>query len=137
MTTTKPVQTPTTGTVQTGTGTIQTGSTNPISSGNQSPSNVSGTYTINLSDAEPALMLVLQSGDIITLQVEQPLSNKTVLRLNQIISPDGTADGPFDRTTTYTATQSGKYTFRIGANLMASEEPYTGSIAVHVMTVVK
>jgi len=55
-----------------------------------------------------------------------------VIRVRQIITPDGKADGPFESNVQYTATQNGTHNFSIGANLMASEHPYTGSVVIKV-----
>lgn len=118
---------------ETTTGTIQTGTTTPTSTGQETLPDTTGTYTVNLWDEIPELKLLLHSGDKITLQVDQPITHKTVVRVNQIVTPDGTADGPFDSYTTHVATQSGLYTFRIWPSLMASQEPYTGPVAVHVL----
>lgn len=90
-------------------------------------------YTVNLSDSDPSISFPLSTGEVITLHVQSP-SPKTVLRVSQIISPDGSADGPFSPETTFTAPGQGTYKFIIGANLMASEEPYTGSVVVTVTT---
>ena len=69
--------------------------------------------------------------DKIRLLISQP-PVKAIVRVNQIISPDGSADGPFSSDTEYTAKQSGTYNFIIGVNQMASQDIYTGSITVNV-----
>ncbi|MEI7477366.1 MAG: hypothetical protein WCJ81_02310 [bacterium] len=73
----------------------------------------------------------LNIGDTITLTVQSP-SSKTSVRVSQIISPDGKADGPFSQNTVFKAPSQGMYNFIIKPNLMASEEPYTGEVKVYV-----
>lgn len=53
------------------------------------------------------------------------------LRINQIILPDGSADGPFSSEMKYTKKQSGTYKIVFGKNLMA-EGKLTGNISVTV-----
>ena len=53
------------------------------------------------------------------------------LRINQIILPDGSADGPFSREMKYTKKQSGTYKIVFGKNLMA-EGKLAGNISVTV-----
>ena len=53
------------------------------------------------------------------------------LRINQIILPDGSADGPFSREMKYAKKQSGTYKIVFGKNLMA-EGKLTGNISVTV-----
>lgn len=59
-------------------------------------------------------------------------SGKGNIRFNQIIAPDGTADGPFGKKIEYTATQTGIYKLIIAANLMA-EDPYNGEFTLKVL----
>jgi hypothetical protein len=88
-------------------------------------------YTINLSDPQSSLPFDLNTGETITLLVQSP-TPKTVVRVSQIIFPDGTMDGPFSSDTSFTATQKGKHVFIIRPNMMASEEVYTGNVTVKV-----
>ena len=53
------------------------------------------------------------------------------LRINQIILPDGSADGPFSREMKYAKKQSGTYKIVFGKNLMA-EGKLKGNISVTV-----
>ena len=52
-------------------------------------------------------------------------------KINQIILPDGSADGPFSREMKYTKKQSGTYKIVFGKNLMA-EGKLKGNISVTV-----
>ena len=53
------------------------------------------------------------------------------IRINQIIAPDGTADGPFGKTYTDTLSLSGTYLLIIGSSLM-QEQPYEGAYNVTI-----
>src|SRR5690606_895735 len=64
----------------------------------------------------------------ITLTVPKDSGN---IRINQIIAPDNTADGPFGRTYNDTLHLSGTYHIIIGSSLM-QEFPYAGPYEVTV-----
>lgn len=59
-------------------------------------------------------------------------TNKTNIRFNQIIMPDGSADGPFVRTIKYDIKKTGNYKLIIASNLMA-ENPYTGEFELSLV----
>lgn len=90
-----------------------------------------GTKDVNITlpisgNAVASMMIGLLSGDTLHIQVIQDLSQTgTVLRLNQIMSPDWKLDGPFSDNYDFSATESGTYMFIIGENLMAAEAKYT------------
>lgn len=48
-----------------------------------------------------------------------PMLNDAVMRINQVILPDGSADGPFARSLKYEIKKPGIYTLIISNNLMA------------------
>ena len=88
-------------------------------------------YILQLWGNTPKLSFSLNRWDKIRLLISQP-PVKAIVRVNQIISPDGSADGPFSSDTEFTAKQSGTYNFTIGVNQMASQDIYTGSVTVNV-----
>ena len=88
-------------------------------------------YVLQLWSNTPKLSFSLNTWDKIRLLISQPAA-KVVVRVNQIIAPNGEADGPFSSDTEYTATQSWLYNFTIGINQMASEDIFTGSVTVYV-----
>ena len=53
------------------------------------------------------------------------------LRINQIILPDGSTDGPFSKEMNYTKKKNGTYKIVIGKNLMA-EGKLVGNVSVSV-----
>lgn len=53
------------------------------------------------------------------------------IRFNQIIMPNGAADGPFGRTMEYTLTRKGEYELSIGESLMEGE-PWGGVFTLEV-----
>lgn len=59
-------------------------------------------------------------------------SNKDNIRFNQIFMPDGSADGPFERTIQYDIKKPGNYKLIIATNLMA-EHPYTGEFELSLV----
>lgn len=74
-------------------------------------------------------LLVSKKGKLVAL-ITTP-SGKGNIRFNQLIMPDGSADGPFGKKIEYTATQTGTYKLIIAANLMA-EDPYNGEFTLKV-----
>ncbi len=66
----------------------------------------------------------LQKKGTLTASITTP-SNKDNIRFNQILMPDGSADGPFGKTIDHTIKTEGNYKLIIGADLMA-EDAYTG-----------
>ena len=70
------------------------------------------------------LFLDIADGDSlhIVLVAAEP---DAVIRINQIIFPDKTADGPFGRKLDYKIQQLGAYTLVLGNNLMAEGNPKT------------
>jgi hypothetical protein len=102
-----------------------------VCTGAQQNANPSMNYVVNFSDTESALTFALNSGDTIRLLVQSP-TPKTVIRVGQIINGRGEADGPFTADTTFIAPKQDIYKFTIRANLMASQEPYSGNVVVNV-----
>ena len=99
--------------------------------GNVSTAIPSRNYILQLWGSTPSLSFSLNAWDKIRLLIAQP-PVKAIVRVNQIIAPNGEADGPFSSDTDFTATQSGTYRFTIGINQMASQDIYTGSVTVNV-----
>lgn len=88
-------------------------------------------YILPLDGNTPKLSFSLNTWDRIRLLVAQP-PVKAVVRVNQIIAPNGEPDGPFSSDTEYTAKQAGVYNFTFGVNQMASQDIYTGTVTVNV-----
>ena len=59
-------------------------------------------------------------------------TNKDNIRFNQMIMPDSSANGPFDRTIQYDIKKTGNYKLIIASNLMA-ENPYTGEFELSLV----
>lgn len=53
------------------------------------------------------------------------------LRINQIISPSGKADGPFGRSLSYDIDETGEWNIIVGGSLMQGDD-YTGEFTVKV-----
>lgn len=64
------------------------------------------------------IFLDIADGDSLHDELEAEEAD-AVIRINQIILPDKTADGPFGRTLEYKIRQHGMYTLILGNNLMA------------------
>jgi hypothetical protein len=86
---------------------------------------------------------ILKKSSPITCNISIPLkgklygaittaTNKDNIRFNQIIMPDGSADGPFERTIQYDIKKPGNYKLIIASNLMA-ENPYTGEFELSLV----
>lgn len=63
-----------------------------------------------------------------------PMKNDGNIRFNQILFPDGTADGPFGMEMLLGLKQTGEHTLIIGHSLMA-ENPYNGKFKVELQVV--
>jgi len=69
----------------------------------------------------------INSGDTLRVLI-QPSEKDANIRINQIIYPNGTADGPFDRDKKFRLEQAGLYQLILGNNLMAEGKTKTGFI---------
>ncbi len=65
------------------------------------------------------------------MTLQTPLDTKGNVRIAQIITPDGTGDGPFGKEMTYALTQSGSHQIILSANMMAGD-PWSGEVEVNV-----
>ena len=80
-----------------------------------------GTVSCYFSIAKPGKLTA-------TITVPRPAAN---IRFNQIILPDGKADGPFGRQLEYSLSQRGRYQLKIGRSLMANDG-YMGDFVVRL-----
>ncbi len=84
------------------------------------------------TDENQQFILVIKNFNKPTLSAKiNTVEKDRNLRINQIILPDGSADGPFSREMKYTKKQSGTYKIVFGKNLMA-EVKLKGNISVTV-----
>lgn len=84
------------------------------------------------TDENQQFILVIKNFNKPTLSAKiNTVEKDRNLRINQIILPDGSADGPFSREMKYTKKQSGTYKIVFGKNLMA-EGKLKGNISVTV-----
>ena len=65
------------------------------------------------------------------VSLKTPLDSKGNVRIAQIITPNGTGDGPFGKEMTYTLTQDGTYRLVLSANMMAGD-PWSGEVDVNI-----
>ena len=75
----------------------------------------------------------INSGDTLHVLIE-PSGQDANIRLNQIIYPDGKADGPFDKDQKFAIEKPGPYQLIIGNNLMAegkTNAAFTLHLSVH------
>lgn len=61
----------------------------------------------------------------------RPVTNRGNVRINQLQLPDGTFDGPFGDSASYTLKRDGNISFIIGENLMTGD-PYTGDFILRI-----
>jgi hypothetical protein len=91
-----------------------------------------GTIGEEFTDENQQFILVIKNFNRPTLSAKiNTVEKGRNLRINQIILPDGSADGPFSREMKYTKKQSGTYKIVFGKNLMA-EGKLKGNISVTV-----
>src|SRR5690606_16077010 len=81
-------------------------------------------------DKKDTLSFEAHTNDIVNITLSVPKDSGNI-RINQIIAPDNTADGPFGRTYNDTLHLSGTYHIIIGSSLM-QEFPYAGPYEVTV-----
>jgi len=81
-------------------------------------------------DKKDTLSFKARTNDIVNITLSVPKDSGNI-RINQIIAPDNTADGPFGRTYNDTLHLSGTYRIIIGSSLM-QEYPYAGPYEVKV-----
>lgn len=81
-------------------------------------------------DKKDTLLFEADTNDIVNITLTVPKDSGNI-RINQIIAPDNTADGPFGRTYNDTLHLSGTYHIIIGSSLM-QEFPYAGPYDVTV-----
>jgi hypothetical protein len=63
----------------------------------------------------------VSKGNLLTVLLN-PEDSTANIRINQLFTPDGKADGPFGKSLTRKVTQTGNYTLIIGENLMQGDE---------------
>ncbi|WLD23488.1 hypothetical protein NU10_12355 [Flavobacterium dauae] len=81
-------------------------------------------------DKKDTLLFEADTNDIVNITLTVPKDSGNI-RINQIIAPDNTANGPFGRTYNDTLHLSGTYRIIIGSSLM-QESPYAGPYDVKV-----
>ncbi|MBN9296590.1 MAG: hypothetical protein J0I41_06235 [Filimonas sp.] len=75
--------------------------------------------------------VVVPAGKRMIMGELAPTNAKMNIRFNQVITPAGKADGPFDKKLAYDINKEGTYTILIGNDLMA-EGDYKGKVELKI-----
>lgn len=78
----------------------------------------------------PVFTIGAKKGDTIIVTIK-PLGKSGNVRIDQIKMPDGSLDGPFGDSLSYTMKLNGKLGFIIGENMMAGDS-WTGYFILHL-----
>ncbi|RFM27604.1 hypothetical protein [Deminuibacter soli] len=95
--------------------TLQPGADSVALTGELTEKDRSRTFTINV----PA-------GKNLYAEVTPVVAKNANVRINQLLMPDGSADGPFGRSLKYPLQQKGRYSVIVGQNLMAGDGKWAG-----------
>ncbi|WP_293945136.1 MULTISPECIES: hypothetical protein [unclassified Sphingobacterium] len=77
------------------------------------------------------IFIFVHRADSVRIKIKTP-SDTANIRISQLFSPNGTADGPFGKELTYRFIDSGKYFITINENKMVGNH-YTGSYEVEII----
>lgn len=89
------------------------------------------TRSFTKDSASIVCKVVVPAGKKMIMGELRPADAKMNIRFNQVITPGGKADGPFDRKLAYDINKEGTYTLIIGNNLMA-EGKYKGGVELKI-----
>lgn len=79
------------------------------------------------------IFIAVHTADSVRIKINTP-SDTANIRISQLFSPDGTADGPFGKELTYRFIDSGQYFITINENKMIGNH-YTGSYEVEIIPI--